>query len=92
MNNKLQRGFSAILIILVLLGLLVVGGGYYFLKMGGNLGLPSQLPTTSRPYGELSEEVSDSTDNETIQGEFDATVIEDPQSDYNELDSSASGL
>lgn len=92
MNNKLQRGFSAILIILVLLGLLVVGGGYYFLKMGGNLSLPSPLPTSSRQYGELAEEVSDSTDSETIQSEFDETVIEDPQSDFNELDSSASGL
>ena len=87
-----QKGFTP-LIIIVLLGLLALGaGGYYFIKMSG-LSIPG---LTTQPgisqKAEMTEEVSDAADSDTLDREIDETQIDSYDSDFSELDSSASQL
>ena len=87
-----QKGFSP-LIIIVLLGFLALGAaGYYFVKMSGFSipGLMTQPEVTSTT--EMSEEVSDATDSNTLGTEIDETQLDSYESDFSELDSSASQL
>ena len=78
-----QKGFSPLIIIL-LLGLIALGaGGYYFVKMAG-LSIPGITTQPQTQTTEMSEEVSDAADSETQLDSFD--------SDFSELDSSASEL
>ena len=66
-------------------------GGYYFVKMSGisipGLNLPSVSQTT-----EMREEVSDAADSATLDKEIEETQIDSYDSDFSELDSSASQL
>ena len=87
-----QKGFSP-LIIIVLLGFLALGAaGYFFVKMSGfsipGLTTQPEVALTS----EMSEEVSDSTDSGTLESEIEETQLDSYDSDFSELDSSASQL
>jgi flagellar basal body-associated protein FliL len=95
LKAKLQSGFSPLLILLAVLALLAAGGGaYYFVKMGGSLTPSSFIPTTAtrQESAEPSEEVSDSLESGDIEKEIEDTQVDETNSDFAELDSSASGL
>jgi hypothetical protein len=85
-----QKGFSPIIIVL-LLGLLILGG-FFFLKRAG-LSIPglTTQPESTQP-AEMSEEVSDAGDSDTLNQELEETQLDSFDSDFNELDSSASQM
>ncbi len=87
-----QKGFSP-LIIIVLLGFLALGAaGYYLVRMSG-FSIPGLTPQPEiTTTAEMSEEVSDSTDSDTLDTEIEETQLDSYDSDFSELDSSASQL
>jgi hypothetical protein len=85
-----QKGFSPI-IIAIIFGLLALGvGGYFFVQMTG-LSLPGRTPEVAQPT-EMSEEVSDSADSDSLDKEIEETQLDSYDEDFSELDSSASQL
>ena len=87
-----QKGFSPIIIV-ILLALFALGAGAYFLYVNrGMYGGINPFGQNLTPPAEMSEEVSDASDSDTLGSELDETQLDSTDSDFSELDSSASQL
>ena len=93
--RKFQKGVIQVilLIILVIVVIAASAGAYYLLKSVGKAPSQGLSPLrTQPPSASQSGEVSDSDEASVIESELDATIIDSPDADIKDLETSASSL
>ncbi|GEM_PF-4426972 len=97
-NKKLQSGFSLIIVMIMALIILVLGGTILFSSFLNNSDLKTQIssrPLQNSPLPSAAannQDLSNSTDLEVLEMEFEDTVIDGFESDLLELEETASTL
>ncbi|OGM07382.1 hypothetical protein A3E15_01335 [Candidatus Woesebacteria bacterium RIFCSPHIGHO2_12_FULL_42_9] len=88
-----QKGITPVIILVAVGALILLGsaGAYYYFKMSGkSLYETATTYVAPKPTGE--NPVSDYDDSGTLESELDETQVDASDSDFNELETSASSL
>lgn len=97
-NKKVHRGFSLIIMMIIVLIILVLGGTILFSSFLNNSDLKTQI--SSRALQNLpspsvtseNRDISDSTDLDVLEAEFEDTTIDGFEMDFSKLEETASTL
>lgn len=99
MKNNNMKGFAPIIVLVVLLVLIVLAtvGSYLVLqKAGKQISLPTSITSFYKPTQDevtLAKQVlSDSDELTDIESDLEATLVGDPEEDFNDLDSTSTSL